>query len=93
VTTRPEPHSPAPDGYEWHVQPNLDWRIPSAYQRCRQHHCDTPPVADMNRPRYLYRERRSVDRWWAYCAEHMYGNWIEDGKVVCWILRERGEPS
>lgn len=23
---------------------------------------------------------------WDYCADHMYGRWIEDGKVMGWRL-------
>lgn len=28
--------------------------------------------------------------WWAYCERHLYGRWIEDGKVVGWVLRQDG---
>ena len=26
-------------------------------------------------------------QWWAYCERHSFGRWIEDGKVMHWILR------
>lgn len=26
--------------------------------------------------------------WWHYCADHLYGRWIEDGKVFSWRVEE-----
>lgn len=46
--------------------------------------CKNPSVAKLNRG------TPSSPRWYHYCAEpsHMYGRWVEDGKVMCWVLRE-----
>jgi hypothetical protein len=77
-----------------------EWRLPSRYPRCRRKvgqrvMCPNAPVADMRRMRTIDspvsggRTLRKPE-WWAYCAEHMYGNWIEDGKVVHWKLIEAG---
>jgi hypothetical protein len=27
-------------------------------------------------------------QWWFYCPEHMYGRWIEDGRVMEWFTRK-----
>lgn len=27
-----------------------------------------------------------ADCWWKYCAEHLYGRWIENGAVMFWRL-------
>jgi hypothetical protein len=54
--------------------------------------CERPPVADLERRRLLdtWQGERVVPSWWGYCPAHMldYGRWIEDGRVMRWILRE-----
>lgn len=42
--------------------------------------CGAPTVAELNRGTASY------PSWFAYCADHMYGRWIEEGQVMCWIL-------
>lgn len=41
--------------------------------------CPNQPVAKLNRG-----IRRGRPMWWNYCAEHMYGRWIENGTVMEW---------
>ena len=88
--TRPAPPSEATPGYVWVIKPDsgpLDWRVAtpeeSASRVCRRSQRDPCP----NRPvAALVRGRRRVD--YFYCAEHMYGRWIEDGQVMAWFLRK-----
>jgi hypothetical protein len=60
--------------------------------RCRanagRHHpaCGAPAVAEIDRPNGT----RHV--WWAYCAAHLYGGWIEDGQVWNWNLVPEATP-
>lgn len=53
------------------------WDTPSLYQKCRRGSwCHNPPVADLKR-------RRSHGwAWWAYCADHLYGRKLINGKVM-----------
>ena len=84
----PRPDQPPSDhpGYTWKAeQAGEEWRPYTGRLTCRRRlvgnrTCTTRAVAEM---------RRGVTRpaWWAYCASHMYGRWIEDGKVMHWILR------
>lgn len=86
--TRPEPHE-APDGFEYVAVPDAHWRIASG-KRCRasgqrgRSRCPNDCVAELNRSGW---RDGAAPRWWAYCSEHMYGRWIEDGKVVHYVLR------
>lgn len=41
--------------------------------------CGKPAIAELNRARH-----GKPDNWWAYCAEHMFGRWVEDGRVWQW---------
>jgi hypothetical protein len=66
----------AGDDYVW-VE-DRGWRVPSGYSKCRQIRCPNPPVADLSRHSYA----RQADYWWAYCASHLYGRRIRDGKVM-----------
>jgi hypothetical protein len=66
---------------EWIMVVDTDWTTPAHGQRCRfgsnrYGFCGKPPIATMFRGR----TRRS----WSYCPEHMYGRWVEDGKVWSW---------
>ena len=62
-----------------------EWR-PETGRRCRagagpgHRACGEPSVAAVNRGTIHY------PRWFAYCPAHMYGKWIENGHVMCWIL-------
>jgi hypothetical protein len=102
MSERPARPESEHEGYEWVVVPRPNWR-PVTGRRCRQlvsrpgttgrHGCGEPAVAELNRGVYRSGSRR--DQWWAYCPEHLgeYGNWIEDGQVMCWNLRKTGDPQ
>jgi hypothetical protein len=55
--------------------------------------CPNPPVADMRRLRVVAIDGKDVRRgeWWAYCAEHLYGRWLENGVVMEWYAAEGDE--
>lgn len=91
--TRPDPPEYIAAHPDWgkpvaEPEPETAWRLVSG-KRCRAgagYHspaCGKPSVAEMNR-----RTWRGRDRWWAYCGEHLYGRWIEDGRVWVWELRK-----
>lgn len=77
-----------PDGYELVAVPAKDWRLQPG-KHCRagaspcRHACGRPSVAELKRGSKRY------PSWWAYCLDHLYANWIEDGQVWHWILREK----
>ena len=94
----PPPDRDVPEGYELvAVEERPDWRLDSGF-RCRQrgegtrNACGKPSLAALNRGRRMRMpdwSYRTVDSWWGYCENHMYGHWVEDGKVMKWILREK----
>ncbi len=73
--------------------PDLEWRLvtgeacrsgsshPAGPGRKDRRSCGAPAVAELRRG-------TSRAQWWAYCPDHMYGRWIEDGQVMNWILRK-----
>lgn len=84
----PIPYDPGP-AFEWFasVRDSLDWSTdPDLLEGrlCRFRPCREPAVAVLDRSR-----RRGRRLWYGYCDEHLYGRWIEDGKVVGWRLRPR----
>jgi hypothetical protein len=92
----PEPSSDHA-GYRFAARPADGWRVPSRYPSCRRKlgshvMCKNPPVADVRRLRYVVINGKDVRKfeWWAYCAEHSYGRWVEDGTVMEWFLTEVG---
>lgn len=81
-----------PEGHEVAVaEEGPDWRPDDTGSRCSyvigqgrpgiRRQCDMVAAAAV---------RRGIKRpaWWRYCPEHMQGRWIEDGKVMCWVLRK-----
>jgi hypothetical protein len=79
---------PAPDGYHWQPQVAPEWRRVSA-KRCRHQGaghraCTDEAVMELNRGRRIGGPMR--ESWWAYCLDHAYGHWLEDGKVWTWVL-------
>lgn len=97
--TMPRPEQPeAPQGHEYAAAPaGPEWRI-EAGKRCRQgagpHHsaCGRPTAAAFNRRRAGHDPPYGVvDSWWAYCGQHMFGKWVEDGQVMQWVLREAND--
>jgi hypothetical protein len=98
VTERPVPWhgEPAPSGYEYVARADLDWVLMDGTEkanRCRymvnRKGCGRPAVARLNRAG----RRDPGPLWWAYCAEHLYGRWMEDGHVMEWIIRKREETE
>jgi hypothetical protein len=94
MAERPAPDREVPDGFELAAveeKPSA-WRLQAGY-RCRagagyrKPACGKPSVAALLRQQ----NRNSGGQWWAYCGEHLYGRWIEDGKIMHWILRETGD--
>lgn len=79
-----------PEGHEVVAVPEgPEWRTEDGSRACsrvggpaeRHQPCDTPSV--------LALQRGTVRRqWWHYCPEHSYGRWVEDGRVMHWILRK-----
>jgi hypothetical protein len=93
IAVRPEPiYGSPPQGCRWVAVPDKAWRVDSGRQ-CRmigghpRIRCAEPAVAAMNRGRRVY-GRGVSDSWWAYCADHMFGRWVEDGRVMHWIAEE-----
>lgn len=86
-TTGPEPPHDADNGLHWEAVPeaNRDWRLVTG-KGCRLRTgthivCGQPAVAELNRGKC------QGESWWAYCADHLYGRWIENGQVMSWRLR------
>lgn len=90
---RPVPHggAPSPEGYHYEAIEECDnWRIGAVERRCRftvgpnKKQCGRPGVARLKRGRA---------GWWGYCERHLYGKWIEDGKVMTWRLAKNDGES
>lgn len=93
MTARPDPAFPAPDGWHHVAMEDLDWRVGGDRRQCRffsrRERCPNGAVAAFRRQRRLL--RGTVDVWWHYCGDHMYGRWIEDGRVMAWhVARDEG---
>lgn len=85
---RPEPSFDPIDGYHVEAVPEGDseylrWVTPAVGAgRCRytigpgHKVCGAAPVAT------LFRGGKRQP--WDYCAKHMYGRWVEDGRVMHW---------
>ena len=89
---RPAPwYDPPPAGFHFEaVAEGDDWELDST-RTCRRSAvggrfprpgCGRQSVAVLWR-KYGANGRRR----WAYCEDHMYGRWIEDGKIMHWILK------
>jgi len=86
----PIPHE-APAGFHWEVgeSHHLDWSLDAwqiGQRRCRFSDAGVrcANIAAVVLHRYSWNGRSQP---WAYCADHMYGRWIEDGRVLEWKLR------
>ena len=85
---RPTPSSPPAEGHHWEVsdhEPYLRWRLVTddeIERVCRGggRGCKGQVVAMLNRG------RPGTTRRFYYCADHLYGRWIEDEKVLHWRL-------
>jgi hypothetical protein len=102
---RPSHRGSWPDGpsvgHEIVAAEDPEWRLAAEGKRCRRtgrehgvsfrYACGKPAVAELNRARTQASQARFPNGlWWPYCAEHLYGRWIEDGKVMHWIQRRLG---
>lgn len=86
---QPKPGHRPPDGYAWAVVDDtgpLEWLLATDAQADRYHcrystrqPCSSRVVASLQRGRSRGRH--------FYCAGHMYGRWIESGRIVSWRLR------
>lgn len=97
--TRPAVPFPAPAGYEWRVEADTSWStdVAKVAPRCRFFVSERVPDRRGSRSvahgapivaALLRRFGKTRGRWWGYCAEHLYGRWIEDGVVLDWRLRK-----
>jgi hypothetical protein len=75
------PHPTYLTGVEWEAVPDASWRLVSG-RRCRagKPSCKQPSVAELRRS-----SMGDGRDWWAYCGEHLFGRWIEDGQVMHWV--------
>lgn len=89
----PAPPNDPPAGYRWEIVPEgRDWTTAQELvgnRRCRsgspyRGYCRRAAVAAMDRARPSSLRRL----WYGYCGDHLYGRWIEDGRVVGWRLRQ-----
>lgn len=82
-----------PDDCELVSVPSENWRLATG-KRCRagagpgRSACGRPSVAELCR----YPSTRP-ELHWAYCLDHLYGNWIENGQFMHWVLREKGRSG
>lgn len=85
-------------GFEWVAEPDIEWRLANdaeAQARLCRHStrptCPNNPVAALARTFGGWGS--DAYRWWFYCADHMYGRWVEDGQVYQWTTRRRMVPA
>lgn len=91
MSERPTPN-PAPVGFKWEaLQEDARWITPAiGAGRCRymkgRKACGKPAAATLMR--HAYSRGHDSQRPWDYCddPEHLYGRWVEDGKVMHWRL-------
>jgi hypothetical protein len=85
--------APAP-GYQWAAVPDLAW-APDTTRRCRAGAAPHHPACGRTSAARLWRKAKRAGRpsWWHYCAEHMYGRWVEDGIVLHWVQRPVETPE
>ena len=87
-----------PDDCELVAVVHEGWRVETGKlcaNRTKGVTCRKPSVAELNRARTrwaaAFREFRSRDAWYPYCPDHLYANWVENGQVWHWILREKAD--
>jgi hypothetical protein len=71
-----------------------DWK-PDTTRRCRAGAYPGHPMCGRPSAARLWRKWGHGNRpsWWHYCAEHMYGRWVEDGTVLHWIQQPLIPPA
>lgn len=103
MTERPAPpdEDVAASGFAWIVVPEEDettlgwhrWTTSPAIVDGRWCRWGSPRGGYCGRPASAALDRGSGrPKWYGYCDDptHLYGRWIEDGKVVGWRLRRVG---
>lgn len=75
----PEVPFDAIGSHHWEAIEDEEWVARPFSVRCRYRHCENAPAAT------LFRGKRKLP--YTYCAEHMYGRWVQDGRVFDWRLR------
>lgn len=66
------------------VEESAHWRLLPSHRsqaRCRFFGCRAQAVVELQRGS----KKKS---WWAYCADHLYGRKIENGKIMCAVHPE-----
>lgn len=84
-----------PSGYRWVAVADPAWRVLPEEKRnflCRRigpgHlYCQNFGAAEVARGRSTTTSRFGHN-WWVYCADHLYGRWIQDGVVMSWRLEK-----
>jgi len=83
---RPEPGWEPPPGYRLEpVEEGKDWRVVEETETLRCRYVIGPGKKQCQAWAAGAVERGSKRvSWWGYCAEHLWGRWIEDRKVYFW---------
>lgn len=91
MTVRPKPPIARPGHHFEAVIEGDDWRLSTGtYDKCRGSNpvrCPGTVVLELRRP------TGAGPRWYAYCAEHTYGRWVEGAWVWRWREVEDRGPS
>jgi hypothetical protein len=80
-----------PEGHEVVAIVDADWDVDTEGRSCRRAFgrgtkaCGKPAAAVLR--------RGEQGQPWAYCPDHMYGRWVEEGFVMCWILINVGSGA
>lgn len=82
---------PAAPGHVWTLRVDDDWSTDPAalggrqcVQRVASERCPNDAVAVLYRTVWMPNYRTT--RPYRYCADHLYGRWLHDGKVVGWRM-------
>ena len=76
-------------GYEWRMSEDTGWRCdPAAVdgKTCRWIVAPINQTCGLPAGAVLYRGDNRIP--YAYCGAHMYGRWVERGKVYQYVLRD-----
>lgn len=96
ISRPPPPFVLTRPGQRWEVEPDTGWStkpedvdglVCRRYQGHDMGHAGTPAVAVLFRRRYARTPPYTRSARWGYCAEHLYGRWIEREIVVGWVVR------
>lgn len=91
MSGRPEPWAEPPEGFHFEPHSPAGWITPPCGAgRCRfgagpgRPACGKPAAASLMRT--IYARPGNPQQPWDYCADHLYGGWLEDGQVMRWRL-------